>query len=258
MSLEQYYSPHYRDYRWPVAALLKCAYAVKVRKWTQGRIAGRVLEVGCGAGWMLSLFQKCGWETVGVEREELAERAANNLSTPIFGNLKDVEALRQTFDLVIFHQVLEHLPDPLESLKLCYGLLAPGGRLIAEVPNIDSVQSKFSKAHWVHLDVPRHLYHFSKRSLEECLSRAGFRDNVVSKSVGIHDVFGWLQSGLNWMGFPQNLLLRWLMGERGLLCTASGLVMLSVMFFMFPLVVGATLFSALQRDGVVIDAVGVK
>jgi len=68
--------------------------------------------------------------------------------------------------------VLEHLPNPLEALAEVSRLLKPGGWFIAMVPNIASFEFQIFQADWLHLDLPRHLYHFSPRTLQQMLEKA--------------------------------------------------------------------------------------
>ncbi len=71
--------------------------------------------------------------------------------------------------------VIEHLFDPIGTLKICRRLLKPGGRLLVVTPNAASLGHAAFKAAWRGLEVPRHLFLFSRESLEICLEQAGFR-----------------------------------------------------------------------------------
>ena len=106
--------------------------------------AGAVLELGCGAGatGALALETKAAMRWVGVELfEPMAAEAAKVLSAVHAG---DVEALDlpyapETFDALVCSEVLEHLRDPEPVLRRLLGLVKPGGRVFASVPNV---------AHW--------------------------------------------------------------------------------------------------------------
>src|SRR5207247_839841 len=129
----------------------------------------------------------------------------------------------------ILQQVLEHLTDPMDTLAKCARRLKPGGHLVVGVPNLASWQFRFSRQHWQHLDVPRHLGHFTPDSLRAAMEKVGLRVDNISYVSLEHDPYGWVQSTLNKLGFPQNLLLRWLSGEeRGSLFTPTGLLMVLV------------------------------
>jgi hypothetical protein len=69
---------------------------------------------------------------------------------------------------------LEHVHRPLEVLRAAHRLLAPGGKLVVEVPNIDSLPFRWFGQNWCGLDLPRHLTHFAPQTLVQIVERAGF------------------------------------------------------------------------------------
>src|SRR5262249_45937238 len=79
-----------------------------------------------------------------------------------------------SFDLITLRQALEHIHDPLSLLREVHRLLAPAGKLIVSVPNIDSWPFRWFGANWFGLDLPRHLTHFTPRTLRLMAERAGF------------------------------------------------------------------------------------
>jgi SAM-dependent methyltransferase len=215
-NLDEYYPGYYRDYSPLVLRLFRAAQRSQVNSWTRrfGQ-PGRALEVGCGHGWMLAALRDAGWEVTGLERSAASARfARETLKLPVI--VGDLTALGPgaQFELIILHQVLEHLANPMETLNTCARLLKPGGALTIGVPNLASWQFRFSRQHWQHLDVPRHLGHFTPESLRVALDRAGLGMERIGFVSFEYDPFGWVQSALNRLGFPQNLLLRWLAGEQ--------------------------------------------
>lgn len=127
----------------------------------------------------------------------------------------DVNALgRSRFRLIVLFQVLEHMADPVSTLQKSAELLEPGGVMVVAVPNAGSWQARFFGRSWFHLDVPRHLHHFSARALGRALQNAGLKVVRTRVTSPEHDPYGVLQSLLNWMGFKQNLLTKLLMGMR--------------------------------------------
>ncbi|MFQ5912188.1 MAG: class I SAM-dependent methyltransferase [Nitrospinota bacterium] len=234
--LDPYYPSAYRSYGTLVRHLLRALYRLRVRKWVRrlGR-KGLALEIGFGAGWMLEVLRDHGWLVVGTERTpEAASFAAHALGLPVY--VGGLEALRPEprFDLVLLFHVLEHLPDPLNALRNVSHLLKPGGNLIAAVPNMASWQARLAGPHWQHLDVPRHLFHFTPESLSHLLTLVGLKVTKVRFISWEHDPGGWLQSALNRLGFQQNILNQWLMGiNRGELRRLSGFGICGVSPFLF-------------------------
>jgi hypothetical protein len=76
-------------------------------------------------------------------------------------------------------------------------MLAPGGALVVAVPDSGGWQARLFGRHWLHLDVPRHLYHFGRPSLRAVLETAGLRVLRVWHQELEYDWFGWIQSALN-------------------------------------------------------------
>jgi SAM-dependent methyltransferase len=173
---------------------------------------GRVLEVGCGQGFMLAVLKDLGWDVYGIERNEQAARVAANLAdTDIFinGFLEVPDTAR--YELIILFQVLEHMEDPYTLLSECEKHLAPGGKIVISVPNFASWQAEIMGERWFHLDPPRHLFHFSPATLKCLLQRAGLVMKSISFVSWEHDPYGWLQSMFNRVGFPYNRLTKLLM-----------------------------------------------
>ena len=92
--------------------------------------------------------------------------------------------------------------------------LAPGGRVIVNVPNFASWQSRFAGAKWLHLDVPRHLVHFSPGSLATAFAAAGLKLCRLGYASFEHDPYGWVESALNRITGRPNTLTRFLMGMQ--------------------------------------------
>jgi SAM-dependent methyltransferase len=80
-----------------------------------------------------------------------------------------------SFDLVLMNHSLEHMPDPMVALSRARTLLRPGGSLIVAVPNWRSWQRRAFGTYWLHVDLPRHLAHYSSDALHAAARDAGFR-----------------------------------------------------------------------------------
>jgi SAM-dependent methyltransferase len=213
-SLDHYYPQRYRGYGWLVTRVLSALYTIRVSRWARLKPAGgSVLEVGCGPGLMLAALHRRGWRVLGIERNEaVAETAHRAFGIEIVAT--PVEALPEQarFDLIIMFQVLEHIGEPVELLRECAKRLAPGGRLITNVPNFSSWQSRFAGSKWLHLDVPRHLVHFTPETLAATLERAGLKLASISYTSLEHDPYGWVESTINRLTGRANMLTRFLMG----------------------------------------------
>ena len=212
--LDRYYPRHYRAYGSFVTHVLGTLYDMRVCRWVRSKSGGgSVLEVGCGPGLMLAAFKRHHWRVSGIERnEEMAERARRIPGVEIVST--SIEAIPEDmrFDLIILFQVFEHIGEPVDLLRECAKRLQPGGNLIINVPNFASWQSRFGGANWLHLDVPRHLIHFTPETLAVTLERAGLKLAHVSFASLEHDPFGWVESTISHLSRRTNRLTRFLMG----------------------------------------------
>lgn len=169
---------------------------------------GRILDIGCGRGLFLHVMQGHGWEVTGVEfNRKTAENLSRTYSIPVVhGDMAEWNFPDASFDVVTMYHVLEHLQNPLETIRKCSSLLRRGGLMVVSVPNIYGVQATFGKRHWFHLDPPLHLHHFSEEGLANILRGASFRIERTRRFDMEHNPFGWLQTLLNRTGIRKNLL----------------------------------------------------
>ncbi len=212
-SMDRFYPRRYRQYGGSTLRVLRALYTRRVHGWMRHLPkTGRALEVGCGAGWMLRSLRDRGWQVAGSERStDGAREAVVTNQIPVF--VGDVDAVAPSLcDLVILFQVLEHLNDPLDAVRKSALLLKPGGLLVVAVPNAASWQARAFGRHWFHLDVPRHLQHFSPDALGRIFQQTGLRVTRTRWVSPEHDPYGVLQSLLNRLGFEQNLMTKVLMG----------------------------------------------
>lgn len=254
-NLEPYYPRSYRRYNTIIIAILKSLYRRRVARWSRlFSQPGHALELGCGDGFMLNALRSFGWDVCGTERtEEMATFAREHFSLTVFVEQSHPIPKDARFDLVILFQVLEHLSDPLPQLSRAASLLAPGGRLVIGVPNFRSWQARYGREGWFHLDVPRHLFHWSPDSLTEAAMRTGLKVDAISFVSLEHDPYGWVQSILNRQFSNNNRLTRLLM--RAEPWRARDLLVLTLAAVLTPPALLLSLASWLCGRGAIMQAI---
>jgi 2-polyprenyl-3-methyl-5-hydroxy-6-metoxy-1,4-benzoquinol methylase len=174
--------------------------------------AGRVLDVGCGAGELLEHYASLGWATFAIDPAESAVASARRRgATAHLGTLSDQPWEAESFDVITFSHSLEHIPDPLGTLRAAGALLAPGGRIAITLPNWRCWQRRFLFTNrWFHLDLPRHLQHFSPRALAVTAQaldlevlEIGTSSTVISVAYSLHYVIAgrWTPGWKLWLAY---------------------------------------------------------
>ena len=130
---------------------------------------GTLLDIGAGTGDFLSLANQKGWQTIGVEPSEKARNIAFTKNVNFIENTGEITS--NTVDVITMWHVLEHVPDLSRQIVELKRLLKPNGTIIVAVPNYNSFDAKHYQKFWAAYDVPRHLWHFSRRSIEKLFER---------------------------------------------------------------------------------------
>ncbi|WP_281238384.1 class I SAM-dependent methyltransferase [Flavobacterium praedii] len=126
---------------------------------------GLILDIGAGTGDFLTVAQKDGWKTIGVEPSEKAKSIAKGKGVTFVENTVELES--HIFDVISMWHVLEHVPNLEEQIKELKRLLKPNGTLIIAVPNFKSFDAKYYENFWAAYDVPIHFWHFSKMAIQK-------------------------------------------------------------------------------------------
>lgn len=101
---------------------------------------GKLLDVGCGEGLFISRAQRAGYEVYGIEISTFGTNYAKEklgLKNVYNCLLEEANFKKETFDIIIFWHVLEHLLYPNRTLEVAYSLLRPDGYVIIAVPNVE-------------------------------------------------------------------------------------------------------------------------
>jgi SAM-dependent methyltransferase len=138
---------------------------------TQQPPPGRVLDIGTGTGGMAGSLQQSGYEVLGLEPEEsMAAEARDKGLQVAVTTFEEWTPTPEPFDVVLMSNVLEHVDQPLVVLQKIKTVLAPGGRLFIEVPNIERPKTSYRRSYQV-----AHRWYFSPASLRGLLGEAGLQ-----------------------------------------------------------------------------------
>jgi 2-polyprenyl-3-methyl-5-hydroxy-6-metoxy-1,4-benzoquinol methylase len=154
----------------------KIALASKLKLINSFKTADKnLLDVGCGTGDFLLTCKNNGWKVTGVEPNAKARISAQNKlsgesASEIYSEINQLKNEAQ-FDVITLWHVLEHVPNLDIYIEALKARLKPNGTLIVAVPNFKSYDANHYKQFWAAYDVPRHLWHFSKKSIQALFAK---------------------------------------------------------------------------------------
>jgi len=124
-----------------------------------------ILDVGAGTGDFLKVCKHNSWKVFGTEPNLDARNIAAKKGIILQENLSEVKNIQ--FDVITLWHVLEHVEDLSAYISTLNTLLSKEGKLLIAVPNFKSEDAKYYKEFWAAFDVPRHLWHFSQKSISK-------------------------------------------------------------------------------------------
>jgi SAM-dependent methyltransferase len=152
-----------------------------IRKYTT--YDSKILDWGCGDGSFIRLLRNFGLHCFGIDAYKKDLNDPQISSTTI----EKADFPDGYFDIITCFHVLEHLADPLGSIKHALRLVKIGGLIIVEVPNIDSVGFRIFKRRWQPLEIPTHLNHFNPATLQKIFESAG-KTQIVKTEFFSHRI----------------------------------------------------------------------
>lgn len=196
--------------------------AKRLLSWCRGlRDDARIIDIGCGDGFHLSLLRDYGkknWALEGVDVDKRAAAMASEKGLTIHCDfLENLELPKASYDLVFLIQTIEHVGDPPKLLGEIYSLLRPGGKIVIVTDNTDTLDFRLFKGrYWGGYHFPRHWYLFDKKTMRLLAERVGLKVESLTTAV----------SPVNWVFSIRNSLTdknapTWLVERFSLKSTAS-------------------------------------
>ena len=132
--------------------------------------------MGSGTGAFLNVMQNKGWRVKGIEPDEEARELAKKLYGLHVDDASGLENINDnSFDAITLWHVLEHVHQLHGYIEHLKRILKPKGKIFIAVPNYQSRDSGIYRSFWAAYDVPRHLYHFSPKSVSMLVEQHGLK-----------------------------------------------------------------------------------
>jgi SAM-dependent methyltransferase len=143
-----------------------------------------LLEIGCGGGDFLVEAQARGFSVNGLEISRHAVEIANKkigFRKVCQGYLEESSFPGEIFDTVVFFDVLEHVRDPINFLRICNQKLKAGGMIVFVTPSLDSFLARGMGRYWMEYKI-EHLFYFTQDSIRAALNRNGFAEIAIRQN----------------------------------------------------------------------------
>ncbi len=137
--------------------------------------SGRFLDVGCGNGHYLAMASKHYQECVGVEPSPIGAAEAEARGFRVFRDVIETAPVESGYyDAVLMDSVIEHVRNPVETLRICHRVLAPGGIVALQTPKLGGPASRIHGRGWYGFRHGYHTFLYTGKTLGACLDKAGF------------------------------------------------------------------------------------
>lgn len=217
----------------PKNALMKLLYGVMARLKARRLLPSlpddaAVLDYGCGTGhWLVALRERArpGQRFIGIDPSERA--VARLEGTGVEGHVGQDELLgttipNESLDLILLDHVIEHVPEPRETLRRLASVLKRGGEIHGVTPNVDAWDARWFGEKWVGWHPPRHFFLFDHESFTRLAEEAGLevvqlRSDPEGASHWAVSMHTWLADRVGFVPSPG----KWRLGIYPLLLLAS-------------------------------------
>jgi len=147
---------------------------------------GKLLDVGCALGDCLVEAKKLGWKNPeGLEISDYAYRYAKKRGLKVKKGTLDNSYKKNSFDVVTYQDVIEHVTDPVQELKKVHRILKPGGVVFLVTPDVAGFWSRLLGPLWYHYKPVEHVVYFSQETTRKALKKAGFRNIKTAKTYHV-------------------------------------------------------------------------
>lgn len=148
----------------------------------------KILEIGCGRGFVLKELNKMGFNVFGIEPSKSASEYAKKSGIKVSCGYFPSKEMKDKYDLIFVSQVFEHIKDSKLFLKEIKEHLNSGGYVLFVQTNYQGIIPKREKSKWYAWVPEQHYWHFSVSGLKKYLCGNGFTFEKVGYSSIVHPI----------------------------------------------------------------------
>jgi SAM-dependent methyltransferase len=165
----------YADYL-ATAPVLRAQFRREVAFVRRFRPSGRLVEIGCAYGFFLN-EARASFDVAGIELAEDAAAHCRREGLDVLTGVADNHNLDRLgpADVFVLLDVIEHLPDPFDTLERCAKRLKPNGVIALTTGDFGSPLARLAGAHWRLMTPPQHLWYLTLASVQTWALRSGMR-----------------------------------------------------------------------------------
>lgn len=160
-------------YHW-VRAYMLSRKAILIEN-LSGLRSGKLLDIGTGTGYFPHKMKERGWNVNAIEKDATTSESARiHFGIDVYTDFFEAPLADDSFDVVTLWHVLEHIEPLNQTLQRIRGVLKDKGLVFVAVPNHTSYDAEYYHDKWAAYDVPRHLWHFSPKTMRHLVENNGF------------------------------------------------------------------------------------
>lgn len=142
----------------------------------------RLLDVGCANGAFLQGAKDAGYNVWGLElNPAMARAAAERVDCPVYTDWTDLRWF--SFDVITYHDVIEHVEDPQAEIRRAAEHLYYGGLLVMDTPDFDDPRWQELGMEYHHVRPEQHLWYFTERTFVPLFKKAGLTVTHVDRPI---------------------------------------------------------------------------
>jgi len=182
-ALSDYYNSYYTSNNLNLPSIVDLRLQKRLKELEVYRTESKsLLDIGFGAGTLLTVAERNDWRVYGTEMSESAIKAAKEKNWNVRLGSFEPDMFKINFDVICLIETIEHLSDPREIIGKIWSSLRPGGVVFGTTPNASSFNRRILGEEWSILGVPEHLNIASPGGLRSAFERVGFRMVLMDSS----------------------------------------------------------------------------